>query len=130
MAAVAFTAVTATENEIVFSWSGDAAGSLTLATMVAAAKSNSALKAILSGLTANCNGADAVAALITGATFTGVNGESVTTNIHARVESGAAVAAGLAAAEEGATNSPQLTITPAAASSGWLYVTHIHSVVQ
>ena len=131
MAAVAFTLAVAAADQLVYSWTGDAAGTLTYATLVSNAVTGP-LKTALQAITGECNtDAKATAALVTGASFTGTNGTARQTWIQASVLSVAAVGYGLAATEDpGVNDQPLLTLTPAASTGGFLYLTHIHSVVR
>lgn len=130
MAAVAFTLAVAAADQLVYSWTGDAAGTLTYATLVSNAVTGP-LRTALLDIIGECNtDAKATAALITGAAFTGTSTTARQTWIQAAVLPVAAVGYGLAATDSGADNQPLLTLTPAANTGGFLYLTHIHSVVR
>ena len=134
MAAVAFTKVVATDNQIVYSWTGDAAGDLAYATLAADVGTTSTIGKIIAALAGECNSdAKATAALQTGASFTSTTNKTVTTNIQSTLVYTSSTAAKypgfLNALDDGATNNPKLTLTAEAASSGFLYITHHHSIV-
>jgi hypothetical protein len=127
MAAIAYTLVRSTPHQLVYAWTGDAAGDLTYATLTADAV-NGPLKAALAaaaGLTDT--NAKATACLITGsfalsALSSGFS--DIETSVVYEVIAAAEAAAGLTATADGG-NSPQLTLTPdASVASGWLCVTH------
>ena len=134
MAAVAFTKVVATDNQLVYSWTGDSVGTRTYAQLAADAGTTTTLGKILASLAGQCDSnTKAVSALQTGATFAGLNG-NITTNIQSTLVYTLSTAAKypgfLTATDDGGTNNPQLNITTEAASEGFLYITHVHSVVQ
>lgn len=133
MAAVAFTKVRAKPNRLVYTWTGDAAGDLAFATLLADAVAGP-LKTQLAAVAGQCDSdAKATAALLTGASFTGaVSGAAIETNCRSSVvwQTGATAIPLLTAADDGAGNNPKLTITVAAAGTGILVVEFDHSLIR
>lgn len=124
--------LSSTENQLVYEFTAAGAdnGDLTLTTLLAAAKANSAMKTALTALDGQTNGTDAVKALITGATFTGVGGASITSDIQTCVVSSTSAAApAVSASEDGTSNDPKLNVALAAAGTVWCFITHRHSVI-
>lgn len=136
MAAIAFTKVVATDNEVVYSWTGDSAGTLAYATLAADAGTTSTIGRILASLSGQCNSnAKAVSALQTGESFVGTSGSTIVTNIQSKLVYTASTTGkaptSLTAVDDGGTNNPLITLTPdGAASSGFLYITHVFSAIQ
>jgi len=141
MAAIAYTKVTATTNQLVYAWTGDAAGTLSYATMLADAltATGTCLKSTLTAVGGQCDSnAKAVSALLTGEAFTGAGGSSITTNVQCSILYTATTSLktvpALTAVDDGGTNNPALTLTPDAGgggtASGLLYITLRHSIVQ
>jgi hypothetical protein len=133
MAAVAFTKATATPNQLVYIWDGDANGTLAYATILADAV-DGPLKAALAALDGECDSnTKAASALLIGAPFTGVSGKSITSNIQSSLvyqQSTAAKYPGtLTAVDSGAGNDPNIVIGVEAQSAGILFITHRHSVI-
>jgi hypothetical protein len=120
---------------LVYTWTGDSAGTRTFAQILADAGTTTTLGKALAELAGECNSNDkAIAALLTGASFTGTSGKVITSNIQCHMtytlSTSAKYPGFLTATDDGGTNNPQLTITAEAASEGILYITHVHSVVQ
>lgn len=131
MAAIAFTKVLAAADQLVYSWLGDAAGTLTYATLVADATVTGPLLTALQAITGECNtNGKATSALISGAAFSGTSGTTRQTWIQTIVLNQTPIATGLLATDSGGDNQPLLTLTPAADTNGMLFITHIHSVVR
>jgi hypothetical protein len=136
MAAVAFTKIVSTDNQIVYSWTGDVAGDLAYATLAADVGTTSTLGRIIASLAGQCGtDAKAVAALQTGASFVGtVSGAAIVTNIQCDLVYTLSTATKypgfINAIDDGGTNSPKLTLTAEANSSGFLYITHVFSAIQ
>ena len=139
MAVIAATKVNATQNELVYTFTGTGAdtGTITYATLLADALSPtvvdaSNLKTILASVGGECDSnAKAISALITGEAFTGASGKTRTTNIEVKLVSAVATAVPtVAAADDGATNNPQIAFATAGVGQCWLYIKHVHSVVQ
>lgn len=144
MSAIAFTLVRKTPHQLIYSFDGDAAGTLDYATMLADAlagrtsgQTDSPLHAALVAAGAQCTSdAKATSALITGETFVGggVATPSITTNINSRVQQATATASkapvGLTAVDSGGGNDPNVVLTPDGAATGWLYIEQRMSVVR
>lgn len=125
MAAVAYTLVSATAKQLVYSWLGDSAGTLAYATMAADASVDGPLKSTLAALSGETDSnAKAISALISGESFVGAVTALVKTGIQSRVvlSTGAAVVPLLTAVDNGAGNSPDITIGVAAAGTGFLFI--------
>lgn len=128
MAAIAYTFVRATPYQLIYSWTGDAAG--TLAYSVYSAQTVSGpLKVAIDALNAETDSAaKATAAVITGAPFVGAVTASVTSNIQTTTIVNL-IAAGFAppeltAADSGAGNTPDIVLTPdAGATEGFIFIT-------
>jgi hypothetical protein len=140
MAVINATKVSATTNELIYTFTGAGAdtGTITYATLVADAltgtSGTSTLKTVLAALTGQCDSnAKAISALITGEQFTGAGAgtPAITTNIEVKLvaSTGTAIPS-VTAADDGASNNPQITFATAGAGQCWLYITRIHSIVQ
>ena len=135
MAAVAYTKVTATQNQLVYSWTGDVAGTLAFATLLADATAGSPLRDALVTATAHTDSnAKATAALLSGAPFTGtgVTPPTITTNIQSTIlqHTGATAVPLVTAVDSGVGDTPDLVITVAAAGTGLLFITQRHSIIR
>jgi hypothetical protein len=135
MAAVAFTKVVSTDNQIVYSWTGDAPGDLAYATLAADVGTTSTIGRIIASLAGQCGtDAKAAAALQTGASFTGTLSGTIATSIQSTLvytlSTSAKYPGFINAIDDGGTNNPKLTLTAEANSSGFLYITHAHTIVQ
>jgi hypothetical protein len=139
MAVITATLKNATQNELVYTFTGAGAdtGTITYATLVADAPAvtvagASNLKTILTAVGGECNSNDkAISALITGEAFTGTSGKSLTTNIEVKLVAATGTAIPfVTAVDDGGTNNPQVNFGTAGAGQCWLFVTHVHSVVQ
>lgn len=142
MAVITATLKNATQNELVYTFTGAGAdtGTITYATLVADAPATtvagaSNLKTILTALAGECGAASnagAISALITGETFTGtLSNKPITTNIEVKLVAGTAAAIPfVTAVDDGATNNPAINFGTAGIGQCWLYITHVHSVVQ
>jgi hypothetical protein len=137
MAVINATKVSATTNELTYTFTGTGAdtGTITYATLVADALTGTAgtstLKTVLASLAGECNSnAKAISALITGETFTGTSGASITTNIEVNLVSSTGTAIpSVIAADDGATNNPQITFATAGVGQCWLYIKRVHSSI-
>lgn len=130
MAAVAFTKVAANPFSLVYTWTGDAAGTLLGATLATDAALGSPLRSKLAALLGECDtDAKAQAALLGGQAFVGAVTANVESHIRSRIvhQTGATAAPLLTAADSGAGNNPDLTLTVAAAGTGYLIVELIPS---
>jgi hypothetical protein len=138
MAVIPATKVAATTNELTYTFTGTGAdtGTITYASLVADAATGtsgtSTLRTVLQSLGGQCDSnAKAISALITGEAFTGVSGSSITTNIEVKLVSATGTAIpSVTAADDGATNNPQITFATAGVGQCWLYITRVHSIVQ
>jgi hypothetical protein len=139
MAIITATLKNATQNELVYTFTGTGAdtGTIAYATLVADAPATtvagaSNLKTILTALTGECNSAPkAISALITGEAFTGTSGKVSTTNIEVKLVAGTAAAIPfVTAVDDGGTNNPAINFGTAGVGQCWLFVKHVHSVVQ
>jgi hypothetical protein len=140
MAVITATKVAATQNELIYTFTGTGAdtGTIAYATLVADAAAVTAsgasnLKTILTGLAGQCDSnAKAVSALITGEGFTGaVSGATIASNIEVKLVSAATAAVPtVTAADDGATNNPQYTFATGGVGQCWLYVKHVYSTAQ
>ena len=134
MAAVAFTLAAATPNQLVYNWTGDADGTLAFGTMLADAV-DGPLKAALASVDGECNSnTKASQALLIGSPFVGVSTKTRETSIQSTLlyqQSTAAKYPGtLVAVDSGGNNDPDLTIGVEAASEGFLFITHRHSLIK
>jgi len=135
MPAVAFTKVVSTDNQIVYSWTGDSVGDLAYATLAADVGTTSTLGRIITSLAGQTNSAaKAIAALQTGVSFTGTSGGIFATSIQSTLVYTSSTSAKypgfLNAADDGGTDNPKLSLTAEAASTGFLFITHAHTIVQ
>ena len=139
MAVITATLKNATQNELVYTFTGTGAdtGTITYATLLADAPAVTALgasnlKTILTAVGGECNSNDkAISALITGEAFTGTSGTVRTTNIEVKLVAGTAAAIPfVTAVDDGGTNNPQVNFGTAAVGQCWLFVKHVHSTVQ
>lgn len=134
MAVITATKVKSTSNELIYTFTGTGAdtGTITYATLVADAVTGSPMKTILSSLAGQCDSnAKAISALITGEAFTGASGSTLTTDIEVKLVAGTAAAIPfVTAADDGATNNPALNFGTTGIGQCWLYVKHVHSIVQ
>ena len=138
MAVINATKVAATTNELTYTFTGTGAdtGTISYATLVADAVSGpsgtSTLKSVLQTVGGQCDSnAKAISALITGEAFTGAGGASFTTNIEVKLVAGTGTAIpSVTAADDGATNNPQITFATAGVGQCWLYIKRVHSIVQ
>jgi hypothetical protein len=129
MGAIAYTLVRATPHQLIYSYTGDAAGTLAYATMAADASVTGPLKTALAALSGETDSnAKATAALLTGAPFAGAVTASITTNIQSQIVDSTLTTTkagvGVTAVDNGAGNSPDIVLTPDAASTGHLFITH------
>jgi len=141
MATITATKVAATQNELVYTFTGAGAdtGAITYATLVADAAAVTAagainLKTILIALSGQTDSnAKAISALITGEAFTGAGTgtPTITTNIEVKLVASTGTAIPFAiAVDDGSTNNPALNFGTAGAGQCWLYIKHVHSNVQ
>jgi hypothetical protein len=139
MAVINATKVSATTNELTYTFTGTGAdtGTISYATLVADALTGTAgtstLKTVLTSLAGQCDSnAKAISALITGEQFTGagVGTPALTTNIEVNLVSSTGTAIpSVTAADDGATNNPQITFATAGVGQCWLYIKRVHSIV-
>lgn len=134
MAVITATKVKSTSNELIYTFTGTGAdtGTITYATLVADAVTGSPMKTILSSLAGQCDSnAKAISALITGEAFTGAGGSAITTDIEVKLVAATGTAIpSVGAADDGATNNPQIAFATAGVGQCWLYIKHVHSIVQ
>ena len=142
MATITATLKNATQNELVYTFTGTGSdtGSIAYATLVADAPAVTALgasnlKTILTSLAGECGAASnagAISALITGETFTGtLSAKPITTNIEVKLVAATAAAIPfVTAVDDGGTNNPAINFGTAGIGQCWLYITHVHSTVQ
>lgn len=129
MGAVAYTLVRATPHQLVYSFTGDGAGTLAYATFAANAVAGP-LSTAIAACAGQCDSnAKATSALIYGASFVGaISAAAIITNIQTRITltltTTIKFTPGLTAVDDGGTNNPALVLTPEAASTGFLYITH------
>lgn len=137
MAVITATKVSATTNEITYTFTGTGAdtGTIPYATLVADALTGTAgtstLKTVLSSLAGECNSnAKAISALITGEAFTGTSGASITTNLEVNLVSSTGTAIPfVTAVDSGASNNPDIAFGTAGIGQCWLYIKRIHSII-
>jgi hypothetical protein len=139
MAVINATKVSATTNELTYTFTGAGAdtGTITYATLVADAftgtSGTSTLKTVLSALAGQCDSnAKAISALITGEQFTGAGAGTpvITTNIEVKLVASTGTAIPFViAVDDGATNNPAINFGTAGAGQCWLYINRVHSIV-
>ena len=138
MAVITATLKNATQNELVYTFTGTGAdtGTIPYATLVADAPAPTAagasnLETILTALAGECNSTpNAISALITGEAFTGTSGKVSTTNIEVKLVAGTAAAIPFVTATAPTANNPDINFGTAGVGQCWLYIKHVHSVVQ
>jgi len=128
MAAIAYTLVRATPYRLIYSWTGDAAGTLLNTTIMTDAVAGPLKTALTLALLECDSAAKATAAIITGASFVGAVTATVITSVQTVVVyqtlTTAKAPPALTAADSGAANAADLVLTPdGSAAAGWLFIT-------
>lgn len=138
MAVITATLKNATQNELVYTFTGTGAdtGTIPYATLVADALAPTAagarnLESILVAVGGECNSTPkAISALITGEAFTGTSGKVSTTNIEVKLVAGTAAAIPFVTAAAPTASNPEINFGTAGVGQCFLYIKHVHSVVQ
>lgn len=137
--AVTFNLLSTAPDELVYTVASTAGapdtGTLPYATLLADAPTGSPLKTALASVDGQCGAASnagAIAALITGAGFTGTGTgtPALRTYIQSWVQATTAINTGVTAVDSGANDDPDLVVSTANSFTGYLRVSLRHSIIR